>query len=108
MKRTIFNKIIIIKQALKIKKKNQMKIICLQLCGQVINLKKVDWEMILNLRLIHSIMKQIMINKNLKMGIWAITCEIKCRKSKFKMKIFQNQILNLKIQKNKLLFKQKI
>ena len=49
-----------------------------------------------------------MINKNLKMGIWAITCEIKCRKSKFKMKIFQNQILNLKIQKNKLLFKQKI
>ena len=31
-----------------------MKIIRLQLCGQVISLKKVDWEMILNLRLIHN------------------------------------------------------
>ena len=93
MKRTIFNKIIIIKQELKIKKKNQMKIICLQLCGQVINLKKVDWEMILNLRLIHSIMKQIMINKNLKMGIWAITCEIKCRKSKFKIRTIHQKVI---------------
>ena len=85
-----------------------MKIIRLQLCGQVISLKKVDWEMILNLRLIHIIMNQIMINKNLKMGTWVIICEIKCRRSKFKMKIFQNQVKNLKIQENKLKTKQKI
>lgn len=85
-----------------------MKIIRRQLCGQVINLKKVDSEMILNRRLIHLTMNQIMINKKVRMGTWVITCEIKIRRSKFKMKIFQNLVKNLKIQENKLQMKTKI